>query len=346
MTTGNNTIKDIQSRQAVKIKRLKQRQQNREKDGLYAETSVEGKDYIVCPIAEVRFTKIKKNHITSTLGMTEDEYYELFPHLKGLVVQRLKDNISKGQKTKLAYHNDGTPVLDKDGNHMTGDRWGRIKTRKTMNSADPITGKRKYDMLGEKTRATHLSKVDENGTNGYQRIAKDAIRKGNQTKLERGVMSRTWSLPFERYERMVEYLLKYVKPALTNNGEIVLSRVTDNDDGWQIDHKYSIVQGWNKRISPFVIGSMYNLDLIKKSENQEKLTSCSIELDELLELSGYTEQEAVIEFEILLKEFEDDHKNGTPVSSLQTISDTELYHRLKPFIDIKNQYTNTDIQED
>lgn len=345
MTTKENTIKEIQIRQELKIRRLKSRQEAREKDGLYNPNSIEGEDYIVCPITNTRFTKIKKGHITGTLGITEDEYYELFPELKGVVANRLKKRISEGQKTKLAYHDDGSPVLDENGNHITGDQWGRMKAHKTLNDIDPETGKRRYDMLGEKTKNSHMSKVDGNGLNGYQRIAKEAIHKGNKTKLERGVMSRTWTYPFERYERMVEYLLKYVKPALTKNGQIPLCKVTDDEDGWQIDHKYSIVQAWNDRISPFVIGSVFNLDLIKKSENQTKLNSCSIELDELLKLTGYTLDEANKEFEILYNIFKVDHENNTPVSSLLTIENANLYHRLKPYIDMKNQYSNNDITE-
>ena len=306
MIDTQNTIKQIQTRQAQKIKELKRRQEKREKDGLYHSSSVEGEDYIICPIANVRFTKIKKNHITSTLGITEDEYYEMFPELKGKVADRLKKRISQGLKTKLAYYEDGSPVLDDNGTHITGGKWGRMKSSKILNSIDPETGKRRYDMLGEKTRNSHLKNVDENGLNGYQRIAKDAIHKGNATKLKNGVMSRTWTYPFERYERMVEYLLKYVKPALTNNGKISLSKVTDVDDGLQIDHKYSIVQGWNDKISPFVIGSVFNLDLIKKSENQTKMYS---------------------------------------VSSLYTIEQTNLYHRLRPFIDIKNKFIDENIEE-
>jgi hypothetical protein len=345
VTTKENTIKEIQTRQELKIRRLKSRQEAREKDGLYHPNSIEGEDYIICPITNVRFTKIKKGHITGTLGITEDEYYELFPELKGKVANRLKKRISEGQKTKMAFYDDGSPVLDKDGKHLTGDQWGRLKARQKLNEIDPETGMRGYDKLGEKTRNSHLSKVDENGLNGYQRIAKEAIHKGNKTKLDKGIMSRNWSYPFERYERMVEYLLKYVKPALTNNGEIVLSKVTDDDDGWQIDHKYSIAQGWKDRVSPFIIGSVFNLDLIKKSQNRDKCDSCSIELDELLSLCGYSMEESIKEFDVLYDLFKDDHSNGIPVSSLYTIEKANLYERLTPFIDIKNKYTNNDIEE-
>jgi len=342
MTNKQNTIKEIQVRQEEKIHKLKIRQESREKHGLYHHDSIEGEDYIVCPITNVRFTKIKKGHITGTLGMTEEEYYALFPELKGAVANRLKKRISEGQKSKMAFHDDGSPVLDDNGKHLTGDQWGRLKARKKLNEIDPETGMRGYDKLGEKTKNSHLSKIDENGLNGYQRIAKDAIHKGNKTKLENGSMTRNWTYPFERYERMVEYLLKYIKPALTNNGEIKLSRVTDDEDGWQIDHKYSIAQSWKDKVSPFVVGSIYNLDLIKKSENKEKLYSCSIELDDLLELSGYTREESEKEFEILYDLFKKDHNNNMPVSSLQTIEHAQLYHRLKPFIDIKSKYQDTD----
>lgn len=181
-------VNTVRAQRAEKIKKLKQRQEKREADGLYHADAQEGHDYIVCPIAEVRFTKIKKGHITGTLGMTEEEYYALFPDLKGKVAQRLKDRISQGQKTKLAYYDDGSPVLDEQGNHITADQWGRQKARDTLNEIDPETGKRRYDMLGEKTRDTHMSKVDEYGLNGYQRIAETACIKGNKTKAKKGCL--------------------------------------------------------------------------------------------------------------------------------------------------------------
>lgn len=325
------TIEQIRSQRFQKIKELKKRQEKREADGLYRPDAVEGEDYIVCPITEVRFTKIRKPHITKTLAMTEEEYYELCPEMKGKVAANLSKKISSGLK-EMAYDENNQPILDDNGKHLTKHEYSHMKSMKTLNEVDPKTGKRRYDMLGEKTRSTHLSKKDEYGRNGYQRIASKAIINGNKTKSEK-YGHESWSLPFQRYERMIEFLLKYVKPFISKG--VTLSKVTDKGDGYQIDHKYSIVSGWNNKISPFCIGHVENLDLILKSENLAKNNSNSIELDELLDKTNYTIEQAQEEFKRICDLLEEDHNNGVNHSSLYVLERLGMLDKMKPFYKIK-----------
>ena len=54
------------------------------------------------------------------------------------------------------------------------------------------------------------------------------------------------------------------------------------DDGYHLDHKYSISQGYINQVSPQLIGSLTNLEFIPWEENIKKQANCSITIEELL----------------------------------------------------------------
>lgn len=49
-----------------------------------------------------------------------------------------------------------------------------------------------------------------------------------------------------------------------------------------IDHMYSIKRGFENNVPPYIIGSIYNLDLIPYIENVSKQCNCSKSVDEIL----------------------------------------------------------------
>jgi len=51
---------------------------------------------------------------------------------------------------------------------------------------------------------------------------------------------------------------------------------------WSIDHKFSISSGFKKKISPEIIGSIINLEIIKFANNSSKQSNCSISLGQLI----------------------------------------------------------------
>lgn len=54
--------------------------------------------------------------------------------------------------------------------------------------------------------------------------------------------------------------------------------------GYELDHKYSIYEGFTNNIDPKIIGHWKNLEIITRVENDIKYTKCSISLEELLKL--------------------------------------------------------------
>jgi hypothetical protein len=98
---------------------------------------------------------IKKSYIERILGLTVEEYDQQYPGVRK-ISQRRKHNIKHGLKEI-----DGTTGLTKY-------ELGQQKAREILKSIDEhgISG---YKKKGQKTRDTHMSKIDDSGRNGYQR---------------------------------------------------------------------------------------------------------------------------------------------------------------------------------
>ena len=57
-------------------------------------------------------------------------------------------------------------------------------------------------------------------------------------------------------------------------------------DGYQIDHIYSIKDGWDNNVPVFIISGPYNLQLLSEAENKKKSSESWITLDELYKRAG------------------------------------------------------------
>jgi hypothetical protein len=56
---------------------------------------------------------------------------------------------------------------------------------------------------------------------------------------------------------------------------------------YHLDHKYSISEGYKNNVSPLILSAKENLQIITAQENLRKQTRCSVQLDELIELTKY-----------------------------------------------------------
>ena len=57
------------------------------------------------------------------------------------------------------------------------------------------------------------------------------------------------------------------------------------DGAYHLDHKYSILEGFNQNINPDIIGNITNLEFIPWEDNVKKRVACSISKTELLKLN-------------------------------------------------------------
>lgn len=85
---------------------------------------------------------------------------------------------------------------------------------------------------------------------------------------------------YKEYVRLV--LIKTYRSIKKNSSKIENWKSKKEKEGYSLDHKYSIKEGFLNNIDPGIIGHYKNLEVILFKENSSKKTKCSITLDELL----------------------------------------------------------------
>lgn len=105
------------------------------------------------------------------------------------------------------------------------------------------------------------------------------------TKISRGIaipkdQKSTWEL---YREQVFNYTYRNWKHHQDKINPLGLKR----GRGYELDHKFSITEGFRQRVDPAIIGHFSNLELIPKSVNRSKRTQCSITLEELIK--AYTQ---------------------------------------------------------
>lgn len=89
---------------------------------------------------------------------------------------------------------------------------------------------------------------------------------------------------FNEYKRhMRNATMRVYRKHKTTINPLNKKRGKDKDGDYQIDHKYSILEGFKNNVHIEVISSPYNLEMLTVSENTSKQDRCSITLDELME---------------------------------------------------------------
>jgi hypothetical protein len=116
------------------------------------------------------------------------------------------------------------------------------------------------------------------------------ISKIQQTKIDRG-----WIIPDEflsdykiyrkKIRRLTELTYKTNKHIINPDN---FERVTNGKVGFQLDHRYSIVEGFLNDVEPEIISHCCNLQMLEWNLNREKSKSCDIDLEKLInEINNY-----------------------------------------------------------
>lgn len=120
--------------------------------------------------------------------------------------------------------------------------------------------------------------TDENGSTGYQRHA----QKAKLTKMKNvlGIMDVADYEQFKTYRRQVYWHSKQWDLTILPNFQF---RGRCGVPGaFQLDHRFSIAQGFKNKIHPSIIGHIANLTMRPWAENRVKGTSSDITLEDLL----------------------------------------------------------------
>lgn len=125
---------------------------------------------------------------------------------------------------------------------------------------------------------------------GYRNASKNpeeikkALKTRRKTNVDRGMwLSQDELELFDIYYRKVWYFTN--KSSKIKYSEDELNKRSRNgiEGGLQLDHKYSIYEGFKNHILPSIIGSCYNIELISWEENNKKSINCSITKEELFD---------------------------------------------------------------
>jgi hypothetical protein len=116
--------------------------------------------------------------------------------------------------------------------------------------------------------------------------SKSRIESGVKTKIERGLIIPDKLLSdYQKYRKLIKKLTeetyKKYKDIINPNN---FKRVTNGNIGYQLDHRYSIFEGFLDDADPKLISSHHNLQMLEWSKNRKKGKDCSITLNELTKL--------------------------------------------------------------
>ena len=148
----------------------------------------------------------------------------------------------------------------------------------SKNAQAVVRARRKADGTfsgSEKTKLTKRQCIDEHGRDIYQLAAiKTATTRFGQYA---GLAGKT---DFEKYRYWVYKITELQNLSLLENFS-KRAGYGKTDDPYQLDHKFSVVQGFLHNIPPFIIGHISNLEMLPAKQNNSKGSNCSVTLEEL-----------------------------------------------------------------
>jgi hypothetical protein len=148
----------------------------------------------------------------------------------------------------------------------------------TRNALAVAAARRRDGMFvgAEKTKKTKRSTLDSEGRDIFDLAA----IKTATTRF--GVCASLEGMPeFERYRRKVMKITNQQPLHLLENIE-KRAAYGKTGDPHQLDHQFSVVQGFLQKVPAEIIGHLVNLEMLPSRENNSKGSSCSISLQELL----------------------------------------------------------------
>jgi len=105
-----------------------------------------------------------------------------------------------------------------------------------------------------------------------------------ETKIARGI-----AIPKEQkteWEFYREQVFNYTRKSWQRHQDKINPEGLVRGTDYELDHKFSITEGFKQNVDPEIIGHHINLELIPKSVNRSKRIRCSITLEELLQLQN------------------------------------------------------------
>tara|TARA_R110002153_G_C13111687_1_gene477739 strand:+ start:157 stop:678 length:522 start_codon:yes stop_codon:yes gene_type:complete len=123
-----------------------------------------------------------------------------------------------------------------------------------------------------------ITGIPKQRTEEGKRILRENARKQQKymTYLKRG------GLTDEEYLQKLPDLKKYRRMVRLMTSKVDTTQLRYyGKGGYDLDHKFSIQEGFNNNVPPYIIAGILNLEYIPQNKNRSKGTKCSIKLSEI-----------------------------------------------------------------
>lgn len=136
-----------------------------------------------------------------------------------------------------------------------------------LGDKNPMYGKKQSD----DTRMKQSSKAKNRDPRCYV--------EGIKTKILRGIVlpreqKNAWQLYKDEVYRVTYYSWK-------SHHQIINPCGLERGVYYELDHKFSILEGYKEKVPPEIIGHYINLEVITKTANRKKSSKCSISIEDL-----------------------------------------------------------------
>lgn len=225
-----------------------------------------------------------------------------------------KHNFSKNSLSRKKWEKE---MLEKEGIKNVFQRESvKEKSRKTHLKKLGVDNPSKSKKIKDQKEKTCLKNYNVKcGFNLSKQINETMIKKYGQLRISNGdkISEYRKKILRPKYEKLgiwvpLNQLSKYqlysynvweiTRQNIKKYGELINSnllkeniKIKEYKNKWSIDHKYSILTGFNHQISPKIIGSIVNLEILSFSKNSKKSSKCSISKEKLIDLYNIFEYE-------------------------------------------------------
>lgn len=157
-----------------------------------------------------------------------------------------------------------------------------------------------YYCIGNFLRKNGLNKPENKSIlNKGRKMSKEACVKMGITKRENKenglydhIYLKNTGLTYKEFQKQLPAFKKYWEQVRIETNKQPIKTLSNFekrgkmgvDDAYNLDHKYSIIEGFKNNIDPKIIGHISNLEMLPWKENLVKQGSCSITLKELKNL--------------------------------------------------------------
>lgn len=113
---------------------------------------------------------------------------------------------------------------------------------------------------------------------------RDCYVRATNTKIKKGIaISKEKKTQWELYR---EQVLNVTRKNWIQYQKIINPMNLTRGPDFELDHKFSIIEGFNNNVPPEIIGHSGNLELLPKKENRAKRTKCSITINQLYQMAS------------------------------------------------------------